>query len=76
MSDDQPERPARIQVTATDLDTNESSTVVISDDYVIVCAGTCYREYVEDRFDGTHVITVKGRRQGLRDAGDAPGGPS
>jgi hypothetical protein len=68
-----PEQPARIQVTATDLDTNESSTVVISDDYVIVCAGTCYREYVEDRFDGTHVITVKGRKQGR---GDASGSPS
>lgn len=60
-------QPVRIRVTATDLDTLESSTVEIADDYVLICAGTCYREYVEDHFDGTHVITVKGRKQARRD---------
>lgn len=56
-----PEQPARIQVTATDLDTNESSTVVITDDYVLTCAGTCYVHHVQAYANGTHVITVKGR---------------
>lgn len=60
------EQPARIRVTATDLDTLESSTIEITDDYVLICAGTCYREYVEDHFDGTHIITVKGRKQADR----------
>lgn len=55
---------ARIRVTAFDLGTGESNSVVIEDDYVLICAGTCHRHYVEDHFDGTHVVTVKGRKQG------------
>lgn len=71
-----PEQPARIQVTVTDLDTEETNSVVITDDYALICAGTCYRHYVEDHFDGTHVITVKGRRQGRRAAAEVPGSPT
>lgn len=53
-----------IQVTCTDLDTGESETKVIRDDYVLVCAGSCYRHHVQASANGTHVITVKGRRKG------------
>jgi hypothetical protein len=58
-----------IRVTAEDLGSGESNSVVIEDDYVLICAGTCHRHYVEDRFDGTHVITVKGRKQGAAQRG-------
>ena len=71
-----PEQPARIQVTVTDLDTEESETAVISDDYVLTCAGSCHVHHTQAYANGTHVITVKGRRPGLGDAGEAPGGPS
>lgn len=53
-----------IQVTCTDLDTGESETQVIWDDYVLVCAGSCYRHHVAVHGGGgTHVITIKGRRR-------------
>ena len=71
-----PEQPARIRVTAADLDTEETGTVVITDDYVITCAGSCYVDHVQAYANGTHVITVKGRRQGRRDADSTPGRPS
>lgn len=51
-----------IQVTCTDLDTGESETHVIWDDYVLVCAGSCYQHHIAAYANGTRVITVKGRR--------------
>lgn len=56
--------PARIRVTVTDLDTGDSEEAVISDDYVITCAGTAYVGHVQAYASGTHVITVKGRKRG------------
>ena len=53
---------ARIKVTVTDLGTNESDEAVISDDYVLTCAGSCYVDHIQTYANGTHVITVKGRR--------------
>ena len=41
-----PEEPARIEVTATDLGTGDSETVVITDDYVLTCAGSAYVAHV------------------------------
>jgi len=56
-----PEEPARIEVTARDLGTGDSQTVVIADDYVLICAGSCYQADVQaDLAAGIHVITVKG----------------
>lgn len=54
-----------IRVTATDLDhPDESDTAEVMDNYVLICAGTCQRTYVQVSAakDGTqtHVITVKG----------------
>jgi hypothetical protein len=59
----QPEspEPVRLKVTAEDLGTGDSESVVISDDYVLICAGSCYQAEVQaDLAAGTHVITVKG----------------
>ena len=57
------EEPARIEVTATDLGTGDSETVVITDDYVLTCAGSAYVAHVSAYANGTHVITVKGVRR-------------
>lgn len=57
-----PKSTKGIRVTCTDLDTGESESQVIHDDYVLVCAGSCYRHHVQAHANGTHVITVKGRR--------------
>ena len=54
-----------IQVTVTDLGSGDTETVVISDDYVITCAGTAYVDGVQAYANGTHVITVKGRKHGI-----------
>ena len=58
-----------IRVTATDLEHPEDTqSVEIIDDYVLVCAGRCQQTYVQvsTAKDGTetHQITVKGIRRG------------
>jgi hypothetical protein len=58
----QPGEPARIRVTVTDLGTGDSESAVITDDYVLTCAGSCYVHHVQAYASGTHVITVKGVR--------------
>lgn len=54
--------PARIKVTVTDPETGDAEEVEICDDYVITCAGSCYVHHVQAYANGTHVITVKGRK--------------
>jgi hypothetical protein len=57
----EPPEPVRIKVTAEDLGTGHIESVVITDDYVLICAGSCYRASVDaDLGTGTHVITVEG----------------
>lgn len=52
-----------IRVTVEDLETGETSSAEIMDDYVLVCAGTCHVGGMQDYpTSGTRVITVKGRR--------------
>jgi hypothetical protein len=53
------QRP-HIRVTAVDMATGDTDEAVIWDDYVLICAGSCYRAEVQVGIDGTHVITVKG----------------
>jgi hypothetical protein len=53
--------PARVKVTVTDLDTGDSESEVVADDYFMTCAGSCYVDHVQVYANGTHVITVKGR---------------
>jgi hypothetical protein len=55
--------PARIRVTVTDLATGESESVEIEDDYVLTVAGSAYLAHTNAFANGTHVLTVKGRRE-------------
>lgn len=51
-----------IRVTVQDLETGDSESQVIRDDYIIVTAGTCHVAHVNDYpTKGTHVLTIKGR---------------
>ena len=59
---------AQVRVTCTDLASSESDSQEITDNYVLVTAGSCDVTYVSTTAckDGTetHVITVKGARRG------------
>lgn len=37
-------------------------TQVIADDYVVTCAGSCYTHRIQTYGNGTHVLTIKGRK--------------
>lgn len=55
------ERGKGIRVTVTDLETGESETKDIQNDYVIVTAGACEVTNIQTYpMKGTHVLTVKG----------------
>jgi hypothetical protein len=68
-----------IRVTATDLDTGDEESIVIWDDYNIVVAGSCYIAHAQVSANGTHVLTIKGRKErprpvaAGRDAADGGG---
>jgi hypothetical protein len=52
-----------IEVTVRDTESGESETATIENDYIIVCAGSCYVANSQDYpIKGTHVLTIKGRR--------------
>ncbi|MGH3355247.1 MAG: hypothetical protein ACRDOJ_05080 [Nocardioidaceae bacterium] len=51
-----------IEVTVRDTDTGDTETQTITDDYVIVTAGSCHVAHTNASANGTHVLTVKGRR--------------
>jgi hypothetical protein len=70
---------AGIRVTATDLASpEESDTLEIMDNYVLITAGTCRQTYVQVHHakDGTqtHVITVKGVRRSVPTGQEASDG--
>lgn len=50
-----------IRVTATDLETGDSESVVINNNYVLICAGDRYQSGVQRHANGTTVLTVKVR---------------
>lgn len=51
-----------IEVTVRDTETGESETQTIENDVVVVTAGTCYVDGIQDfPTKGTQVYTVKGR---------------
>jgi hypothetical protein len=54
--------PAKIRVTVEDLATGEKESLEIMDDYILICAGSCYQDGVQMYANGTHMITVKGRK--------------
>lgn len=50
-----------IRVTVLDTESGETSTEEIEDNYILVTAGSCYRDGVQVYpKTGTHVVTVKG----------------
>lgn len=51
-----------IRVTVEDLATGEKETVEVKDDYLILVSGSCHVAHVQAHRNGTHVLTVKGRR--------------
>ena len=51
-----------IRITVTDINTGDSETVEIENDYVVICQGD--RHVAHTRFvptTGTHIITIKKR---------------
>lgn len=51
-----------IEVTVRDTETGESETATIENDYVIITAGSCWVDGIQDYpTRGTRVLTVKGR---------------
>ena len=54
----------QIRVTVEDLESGDKETVEISDDYVLICAGSAYQDGVQAYpTKGTHVITIKGLKR-------------
>ena len=53
----------QIRVEITDLATGEKESVEVGDDYLLICAGSAYEDNIQIYGNGTHVITVKGRKQ-------------
>lgn len=51
-----------ISVTIKDLGTGDTESAEITDDYIIVTAGTCHVAHIQSHANGTHVLTIKGRR--------------
>ena len=53
----------QIRVTVKDLLTGEEQSAEISDDYILICAGSCELTHLQAYpKSGTHVLTVKGRK--------------
>ena len=59
-----PDRPGSgIFVTVRDAESgHEETTEIPADDYILLCTGRCHRHSVQAYGNGTHVITIKGRR--------------
>lgn len=53
----------QIRVTVRDLETGEEESAEIMDDYILITAGSCYQSHVTAHANGTHVITIKGRKE-------------
>lgn len=51
-----------IEVTVRDTETDESQTATIEHDYILVTAGDCYQAHITAHGNGTHVLTIKGRK--------------
>ena len=49
------------KVTCTDVDTGESESAVIVNDYIVICDGDRYLDHVQQYANGTVVLTIKRR---------------
>lgn len=55
-----------IKVTVSDPDTGEElAQQILDDDYVLICAGNRYLHHVNAHANGTVVLTVKVRQEGV-----------
>ena len=52
-----------IRVTATDLETGESQSAVIDNNYALICAGNRYQSGIQYHANGTVTLTVKVRKR-------------
>ena len=52
-----------IRVTATDLETGESQSAVIDDNYALICAGNRYQSGIQYHANGTVTLTVSVRKR-------------
>lgn len=57
--------PTAIKVTVSDPETGEVfEEQVIDNDYLLLCVGTAYLANTQAHANGTHVLTLKGRKNG------------
>jgi hypothetical protein len=55
-----------LRVTVTDLETGDRETTEVAEgDCLLVCHEPCYLHHTSAYANGTHVVTIKGRRAGL-----------
>lgn len=50
-----------IRVTVEDLVTGDTEVVEFDNDYLLLCAGSCYADSFQTYANGTHQVTIKGR---------------
>ncbi len=58
--------PVTVKVTVEDPETGETISRTITDDYVVITAGSCYLDGTAWYANGTRVLTVKGAKGGAR----------
>lgn len=59
-----------IKVTVEDLETGETESTMIKNDYIVIAAGTCYVSHTQVfPKSGTHQLTIKGRAGASGEAG-------
>ena len=55
-----------ITVTVVDDQTGDTETrTIAAGDYLLIAVAPCYQEHVSAHVNGTHVVTIKGRKAGL-----------
>ena len=53
-------------MTVVDEQTGESDETTVADgDYLLICVEPCHLEHTQASANGTHVLTIKGRKAGL-----------
>lgn len=48
-----------IRITVTDTENGDTETQEITDDYVVIVAGSYYLAHANKHANGTHVLTIK-----------------
>jgi len=55
-----------LRVTVTDVEIGDTDTVEVPEgDYLLVCHEPCHLHHTNAYANGTHVLTIKGRKAGL-----------